>query len=146
MVCHTTQKIYVICVGLQRYLRDSGWPGISFLNHYNRKEYWSLKQWKQDVELNSQGRTREQPEPITEDYEQLLWDKTVFTDCWKLKISDFKFGVDNNRKYVLYRRRYKRMVASGFYRKCEQLKDIRHHQDTNDPRCYYNILQKYFFT
>ena len=36
------------------------------------------------------------------------------------------------------------MVVSGFYRKCEQLKDIRHHQDTNDPRCYYNILQKYF--
>jgi hypothetical protein len=36
------------------------------------------------------------------------------------------------------------MVVSGFYRKCEQLKDIRHHQDPNDPRCYYNILEKYF--
>jgi hypothetical protein len=24
------------------------------------------------------------------------------------------------------------------------IQDIRHHQDTNDPRCYYNILQKYF--
>ncbi|XP_063398361.1 uncharacterized protein LOC134683169 isoform X1 [Mytilus trossulus] len=155
-------SIRSLIAGFQRIFRRSGWTNLSLFDS-TKKEFSKFHKALDErcIELIKQGIgvKKKQAQMITDQQEQVLWDKGVFSldmswgllyavyfytckvfcvgpsyELWKLRVSQFSFGEDETGKYVQFT---SRIVSSKKY------KPVKQYKCEDNPRTYYNLLETY---
>ncbi|XP_076114944.1 uncharacterized protein LOC143082852 isoform X3 [Mytilus galloprovincialis] len=155
-------SIRSLIAGFQRIFRRSGWTNLSLFDS-TKKEFSKFHKALDErcIELIKQGIgvKKKQAQMITDQQEQVLWDKGVFSldmswgllyavyfytckvfcvgpsyELWKLRVSQFSFGEDETGKYVQFT---SRVVSSKKY------KPVKQYKCEDNPRTYYNMLETY---
>ncbi|KAI8496541.1 hypothetical protein Bbelb_258400 [Branchiostoma belcheri] len=122
-------------------------------------------------ELTAQGIgvTKKQADPLTTEDENCLWEKgaistktsqglsygVFFYNCkifglrgmdehQRLMMDQYKFGTDNNGRYVEYTGRVSKNVQGGLQQRQVDVKTIKQHASPANPRCVVNLFEQYF--
>ncbi|XP_052060202.1 uncharacterized protein LOC127700667 isoform X1 [Mytilus californianus] len=156
-------SIRSLIAGFQRIFRRSGWTNLSLFDS-TKKEFSKFHKALDDrcCELIKQGIgvSKKQAQMITDQQEQVLWEKGVFSldmswgllyavyfytckvfcvgpsyELWKLRVSQFAFGEDETGKYVQFT---SRVTVSS-----KKIKPVKQYKCEDNPRTYYNMLEKY---
>lgn len=160
-----------LVLGVQRYLRTSGWPSLSLLNRVlddNKELCDSL--WSIGHQQRPAGpETKKTIDLISTEHEIALWDKEIFNmntskglsycvfyynskyfmvhspeEHRDLKQSQFVFCRDSSGRYVQFSRSLTGIKhAKGWRRKLVQYKYIKYYENVGNLRCFYKVLEKY---
>ena len=154
-------SIRSLIAAFQRVIRQSGWENLSLLDTsvIRFKDFHNALEARCNELLNQGiGVTKKQAQIITEQQEEVLWDKNVFSldtpwgllysvyyytkkvfgigsavEMEKLKVSQFKFAKDTLGDYVIF-------TPSSTSKNPEPVKQ---YKSQYNPRTYYNIIEKY---
>ena len=160
-----------LVLGVQRYLRTTGWPSLSLLNRIiddNKELCDSL--WSIGHQQRPAGpETKKTIDLISTLHEIALWDRDIFNmntskglsycvfyynskyfmvhspeEHRDLKQSQFVFCRDSSGRYVQFSRSLTGIKhAKGWRRKLVQYKYIKYYENVGNLRCFYKVLEKY---
>ena len=157
--------------GLQRHLREvCGLYSLSIFECHDFMSFRSVLNGKmKSLSREGVGLHRNQAEPVSVKQEEMLWEKGIFdvstskgllNICYfynckifglrasdehsNLDVSQFVFGSDNDGEYVRFMGRSCKNNPGGLkdFGKYK-FKDIKQYSDSENPRCFVKILQKY---
>ena len=162
-----------ICSGIARHLHNTRWPALDI---YHDKEYAEF-QTTIDAEMkrlqhNGHGSKRRQAEPLSEDDEEILWNKGLLGDHSpqsllntmvfmnglyfalrsgrehrELRFDSSQIEVvarDGERAYLLYTEDESKNRPGGLKGRRISRKHVKHHVNVENPsRCFVRLLQLY---
>ena len=165
-------SLYLLCTGLQRYLRETGAPELKIFEISHFKLFQdSLDAEMKRLTAKGLGCEIKQAEPITEDEEQLMWTKGVLGDTDPKTLLNTLFfligkffalrsgeehrsltfdqirvikGSDKERSKLQYTSFGEKNYAGGLKHRKLRPKTVEQHDNPSNPeRCIVRIFEKY---
>lgn len=161
--------LYNIVCGINRYIR-SAFPDINIMSDDLRFVYIRkcLDARMKELTQRGVGVIRKQAEPVSDEQEALLWEKSSFSmndavglqravyfyvckafglravdEHRNMQISQFEFGEDDQGKYVLFVGKNNKIYGGGISDRRISPKQIKQYETISNPISIYKIVQRY---
>ena len=170
---YSPDTLHHICCGVMRFLRSCGWPSVDFFADPEFMDFRAtLDSEMKRLRSSVIGSKEKQAEPLTEQEEEILWEKGLLGDATPQTLLDtivFMNGLyfalrsgsehralrlvppqievsekKGERPYLLYTEDTSKNRPGGLKGRKMKLKVVRHHANTENPdRCFVRHFKLY---
>ncbi|CAH1242504.1 Hypp6780 [Branchiostoma lanceolatum] len=143
--------------------RQIAWPHLDWISEWVEQQL--------DSRGEAVGVSKKQADPLSYEDESRLWDSNTITtetsqglsygaffyNCklfglrgmdehQRLMLDQYKFGTDNNGRYLRYTGRFSKNFQDGLQQRQVGVKDLKQYASPTNPRCVVNLFEQYFQT
>ena len=170
---YSPDTLHHLCCGIMRFLRWNGWPSIDFFVDAEFMDFRSILDGEMKrLQAQGVGSKKKQAEPLTEQEEEILWEKGLLGDSTPQTLLDtivfmngFYFALrsgsehralrfvppqievverEGERPYLLYTEDISKNRPGGLKGRRVKPKVVRQHANTDNPdRCFVRLFKLY---
>ena len=170
---YSPDTLHHLCCGIMRFLRWNGWPSVDFFADIEFIDFRAtLDAEMKRLQVKGIGSKKKQAEPLTEQEEEILWEKGMLGDANPQTLLDtivFMNGLyfalrsgdehralrsvppqievverEGERPYLLYTEDTSKNRPGGLKGRRVKPKVVRHHANTENPnRCFIRLFKLY---